>query len=96
MGSISPRNASHQTHESKTNSPDKVSDSKESHLFLASLSGKSNSSISEHSATLGIEEENDIEIGHSERLNEDTVGASISNKRPRESDHDDDDPPPKR
>lgn len=96
VGSISPRNASHQTHESKTNIPDKASDSKESHLFLARLSGKSNSSISEHSATLGIEEENDIEIGHSERLNEDTVGASISNKRPRESDHDDDDPPPKR
>ena len=96
VGSISPRNASNQTHESKTNSPEKASDTQESHTFLARLSGKSNSSISEHSATLGIEEENDLEIGHSERLKEGSVGASISNKRPRESDHDDDDPPPKK
>jgi len=87
-GSVSPRPVPI-TVESKNNSPEKFNDTMDIQLSLAksSISGKSNSSISEHSATLGIEEEeNDV-----------LMEAGSGKKRQRESENDEGgENPPKR
>ena len=93
----SPQNVECQTSDFKNSVPEKVKEeNNESHRFHVSLSGKSNSSISEHSATLAIEEEIEDIIKPSERIKETSSEASASNKRPRESDHDGGELPPKK
>jgi len=88
-GSLSPRPPSYTT-DPQNGSPKKIDEKLESHLFQSRLSGKSNSSISEHSATLGIEEENDIETGCPKDI---IVEANGGKKRQRESDDECENPP---
>jgi len=88
---VSTRTSDAQNIDTKHLSPEMAKDTYESHLFHATLSGKSNSSISEHSATLPIEEE--IEEPFFERFKEKPPEASNSNKRPRESEGGSDLPP---
>ena len=78
-GSLSPGPVAN-TLELKSNSTEKLNEALDNHLSQAnsSISGKSNSSMSEHSATLGIEDEE----------NDGLIAAGSGKKRQRESEND--------